>query len=211
MLASSGFPILNGVYSINSSKTIGNFPAIVLNFNQLFLKLNRFICNWLPVLPDHWSSSLLPVSFNDEEGIIYLMGDDLLLRFAWHLEPPNLPFGQCLLNHVMVKYFLYQSKKRWTPSLGCRDFFEACPLIFTTALASWNNTLVISIKLEWIKCCPHCLKHEVRSHRIIGIGKIKFHIYNFMVALSCPCERLMSKKHITQNIPKWVKMMSSMY
>ena len=31
---------------------IGNFPA-VLNFNWLFLKLNRFICNQLPVLPDH--------------------------------------------------------------------------------------------------------------------------------------------------------------
>ena len=31
---------------------IGNFPA-VLNFNRLFLKLNRFICNQLPVLPDH--------------------------------------------------------------------------------------------------------------------------------------------------------------
>ena len=27
---------------------IGNFPA-VLNFNQLFLKLNQFICNQLPV------------------------------------------------------------------------------------------------------------------------------------------------------------------
>ena len=34
---------------------IGNFPA-VLNFNQLFLKLNRFICNQLPVLPDHCCS-----------------------------------------------------------------------------------------------------------------------------------------------------------
>ena len=31
---------------------IGNFPA-VLNLNRLFLKLNRFICNQLPVLPDH--------------------------------------------------------------------------------------------------------------------------------------------------------------
>jgi hypothetical protein len=31
---------------------IGNFPAI-LNFNRLFLKLNSFICNYLPVLPDH--------------------------------------------------------------------------------------------------------------------------------------------------------------
>ena len=29
---------------------IGNFPAL--------LKLNRFICNYLPVLPNHWSNSL---------------------------------------------------------------------------------------------------------------------------------------------------------
>ena len=41
-----------GVYSIDSSQIIGDFPA-VLNFNRLFLKLNRFICNQLPVLPDH--------------------------------------------------------------------------------------------------------------------------------------------------------------
>ena len=32
------------VYSIDSSKMIGNFPE-VSNFNRLFLKLNRFICN----------------------------------------------------------------------------------------------------------------------------------------------------------------------
>ena len=33
-----------GVYSTDSSKMIGNFPA-VLNFNRLFLKLNQFIRN----------------------------------------------------------------------------------------------------------------------------------------------------------------------
>ena len=32
------------VYSIDSSKMIGN-PPEVSNFNWLFLKLNRFICN----------------------------------------------------------------------------------------------------------------------------------------------------------------------
>jgi hypothetical protein len=33
---------------------IGNFHA-VLNFNRLLVfKLDRFICNELPVLPDHW-------------------------------------------------------------------------------------------------------------------------------------------------------------
>ena len=42
-----------GVYSINSSKMMGNFPE-VLNFNWLFLKLNQFICNEQPVLPVHW-------------------------------------------------------------------------------------------------------------------------------------------------------------
>ena len=50
MLTSSGSPLLNWVYSIDSSKMISISPAVVLNFNQLFLKLNRFICNYLPVL-----------------------------------------------------------------------------------------------------------------------------------------------------------------
>ena len=31
---------------------MGKFPN-VLNFNRLFLKLNRFICNLPPVLPEH--------------------------------------------------------------------------------------------------------------------------------------------------------------
>ena len=30
---------------MDSFEMIGNFPAVVLNFNRLFLKLNRFICN----------------------------------------------------------------------------------------------------------------------------------------------------------------------
>ena len=35
-----------GVYSMNSSKMIADFPAEVLvNFNRLFPKLNRFISN----------------------------------------------------------------------------------------------------------------------------------------------------------------------
>ena len=32
------------VYSIDSSKMSGNIPE-VLNFNRVFLNLNRFICN----------------------------------------------------------------------------------------------------------------------------------------------------------------------
>ena len=32
-----------------------NFP-VVLDFDRLFLKLNRFICNYLRVLPDHWKN-----------------------------------------------------------------------------------------------------------------------------------------------------------
>ena len=48
-----------GMYSINSFKMIGNdFPAVLMNFNRLYLKLKRFICNQLPVLADHWSSAM---------------------------------------------------------------------------------------------------------------------------------------------------------
>jgi hypothetical protein len=56
MLTSFGFPFikLGYILFINSSKMIGNIHA-VLNLNPLFLKLNRFICNQLPVLPHHWS------------------------------------------------------------------------------------------------------------------------------------------------------------
>ena len=39
------------VYSIDSPKIIGNFPE-VLNLDRLFLKLNWFICNKPPVLPE---------------------------------------------------------------------------------------------------------------------------------------------------------------
>ena len=33
-------------YSAHSSKWVGKFPE-VLNVNQVFLKRNQFICNWL--------------------------------------------------------------------------------------------------------------------------------------------------------------------
>jgi hypothetical protein len=36
--------IMLGVYSIDSSKTVANYPTVV-NFTRLFLTLNRFICN----------------------------------------------------------------------------------------------------------------------------------------------------------------------
>ena len=41
------------VYSIDSSQMIGNSPK-VSNFNRLNLKLNWFICNQPPVLPEYW-------------------------------------------------------------------------------------------------------------------------------------------------------------
>ena len=51
MLTSSGFAYSSEVYSTDSSKMIGNSPE-VSNFIRLFLKLNRFICNQLPVLSE---------------------------------------------------------------------------------------------------------------------------------------------------------------
>jgi hypothetical protein len=56
---SSSIALFVWVCSINSSKTISNSPE-VSNFNRLFLKLNRFICNYKPlVLPGRWSSTFL--------------------------------------------------------------------------------------------------------------------------------------------------------
>ena len=55
MFTFSDFVYYIGVYFINSSKMIGNFPAVLLSFDRLFLKLYWFICNQLPVLPDHRS------------------------------------------------------------------------------------------------------------------------------------------------------------
>ena len=43
----------NGVYFITSVKVIGNSHGVLMKFNRLFLKINRFICNKLLVLPDH--------------------------------------------------------------------------------------------------------------------------------------------------------------
>ena len=47
MLTSSGVSFIEFgvVHSIDASKTIGDFPAVLMNFKQLFSKLNRFICN----------------------------------------------------------------------------------------------------------------------------------------------------------------------
>ena len=54
MLTSFGFPLLKWVYSsIDSSRMICNSPEVSNFFNRLFLKLNRFIWNKLPVLPNH--------------------------------------------------------------------------------------------------------------------------------------------------------------
>jgi hypothetical protein len=54
---------------------IGKFPA-VLNFNQLFLKLNRFICNIVPVVPDHrlWLPMLIYAMIF--HGLLYERGHE---------------------------------------------------------------------------------------------------------------------------------------
>ena len=59
------------IYSINSSKIIGEFHGI-LNFNWLFLKLNCFICNHLPVLLDH-----------------RILSSIYMLRHKSNVEPPK--------------------------------------------------------------------------------------------------------------------------
>ena len=43
--ASDSLLSIQGIFHTDSSKMIGTFPKLV-NFNWLFLKLNRFICNY---------------------------------------------------------------------------------------------------------------------------------------------------------------------
>ena len=52
---------------------IGDFHA-VLNFNQLFLKLNQFICNRLAVLPNHRYIPPTPKKSNTADLQRYALG-----------------------------------------------------------------------------------------------------------------------------------------
>ena len=78
-------------YSIYSFKMIGHSPK-VQNFNWLFLKLNRFICNQLPVLPGQWSR---PYDGNQERS-----GRLSFLR-RLYLSDGYVQF-ESLFNHINV-------------------------------------------------------------------------------------------------------------
>ena len=84
---------------------IGKFPAI-LTLNQLFLKLNQFIYNQLPVLPDlwHWFTRV---------GCI--LGSFLEWEFQFvpkkrgvvAASPPLPPPGMQVSTHKREKYHLW--------------------------------------------------------------------------------------------------------
>ena len=63
---------------MNSSKLIVNSPE-VSNFNWLFLKLDRFNCNNLPVRPDHSPSHLGNIALHMIFSVILVQDDPKLL------------------------------------------------------------------------------------------------------------------------------------
>ena len=77
----------------------GKFPAI-LNFNWLFLKLNRFICNWLPVLQRVTDRSCLLFAINfveEEEEVAFIDPPDKITDLqdkacfgTWQIEAPEI-------------------------------------------------------------------------------------------------------------------------
>ena len=86
---------------MNSSKVIGNSPE-VLNSNRLFLKLNRFICNYLPVLPDH---SL--------EGKYVAVS---LVRISWSpTSTDSIETNQQTLCCISESTMKYQQQSVWKP------------------------------------------------------------------------------------------------
>jgi hypothetical protein len=84
---------------MNSSKPIGNSPA-VLNFNRLFPKLNRFICNWLPVLPGHRvDAHVWDINFPHETAVILIPNQSVYLPY--YLQVLDCPF-ETLVPHENV-------------------------------------------------------------------------------------------------------------
>ena len=77
------------VYSIDSSKRIGNFHS-VLNFNWLFLKLNLFICNYPPVVLEPWSRQ--PLTFLSPRFCVFSrLGISEICKFAlWTINKAKM-------------------------------------------------------------------------------------------------------------------------
>ena len=94
MFTSSGLLYLFEIYSIDSSKMIGNSYE-VSNFNRLFLKLNRFIWNWPPVLP------ILGFKYHTTVLIMYGYSNEKLYWILYSMSPTlnvNPTFFVILMN-----------------------------------------------------------------------------------------------------------------
>jgi hypothetical protein len=71
-LTSSGWLLLNWVCFINSSK--------MTVLNRFFFKLNRFICNYEPVLSDHWCRKLDKCLYNNLHITTYFPRPNYLIQ-----------------------------------------------------------------------------------------------------------------------------------
>ena len=93
---------------------IGNFPA-VLNFNRLFLKLDRFICNSLPVLPDH-RCGLLGSKVAAEASLCNVDCKSRVGDFASQNSIPEVQSSKYFMDASSVLIFQCLSKKNQTAS-----------------------------------------------------------------------------------------------
>ena len=181
-----------GVYSsIDSYKVIGNSPA-VLNFNRLFFKLNRCICNVLPVLPDHrlWGSRSSLLQRATISSMFWL--NDLALDFYM------LGFGRFYIVSWIWGFngeWLLQPKSRNPREIAatlerklfpriCQYFFSFIYLFIYFSTVEFGKDLC-KLFLELNATRLVAPKHQCHPNAKYEIGLMLFHkIGNFLEVLS---------------------------
>ena len=131
---------------------ISKFPE-VLNFNRSFLELNRFICNYMPILPGYWSI----VSRSNRLGIIseWVSHWDLS-SFRAHLEmsmgtlrPMITVCMQCVV-HIVLDYldFLVCHTSDFPRSTSADWFLVKLMLMSLGTLMDFDSPCMISLVEE---------------------------------------------------------------
>ena len=145
---------------------ISNSPE-VLNFNWLFLNLNRFICNYLPVLPNHCLRHL-----NGWLNLFWTVFDSLVRCWLGFIEPKRVT-GEKFDGQLMLRGSL---------------------LIETTGffLVASDNMIQVTSNWSQSKCISNAYGSKYHSkysgrcsfiHMFFDITAV-MHIYEYRIAVS---------------------------
>ena len=149
---------------------IGNFPAVLIS-NRLFLKLNRFICNWLPVLPGHSSPPFIfcyPPLFN------FLTGGRWCVALGRQAFSPYLGLAFSAIGF----WHLFNSILKTRQFLKQKGLVSLC-MIASTFLFLQNPSSSSHLWKEfWPESLGHILYIYVRAALHYG-GEVHWLVKNF--------------------------------